>query len=102
MEWFTDYRGREIRLTQERQEHSEAEHPEMRGQAHRIRDTLLNPEAVIRSSTDSVELFYRHYDATPVGDKLLCVVVTTLGDPFIITAYFTDTVKRGDILWTGK
>jgi len=50
-----------------------------------------------------VELFYRHYDTTPVTEKYLCIVVKILvSDLFIITAYFTDTIKRGKILWEKK
>jgi len=38
---------------------------------------------------------------TIVGDKYLCVVVKypQKGKGFIITAYFTDKVKAGGILW---
>ena len=33
----------------------------------------------------------------------LCAVVKALPDgPFIITAYYTDTVKRGAVLWEKK
>jgi len=34
-------------------------------------------------------------------DKYLCVVVKypQEGDVFIITAYFTATIKRGGVLW---
>jgi hypothetical protein len=51
----------------------------------------------------SDELFYRHYCITPVTDKHLCVVVKSiLEDLFIITAYFTDSIKRGEMLWEKK
>jgi len=47
-----------------------------------------------------VELFYRNYETTPVSHKFLCVVVKVLPDDlFMITAYFTDTVKKGLLLW---
>jgi hypothetical protein len=37
---------------------------------------------------------------TQVGGKWLCVVVKYLpDDAFVITAYFTDKVKTGEILW---
>ncbi len=59
---------------------------------------------ICKSRTDlEVELFYRHYDITPVTEKYLCTVVKVLvGDLFIITAYFTDTIKRGEMLWEKK
>jgi len=104
MKWFKDNHDRHIRLTDERQEHIEADHPEMFRQIDKIHDTLLNPDITVRSRTDpDIELFYRHYDITPVTGKYLCVVVKVLiGDLFIITAYFTDTIKRGEVLWERK
>lgn len=104
MKWFKDIHDRQIRLTDERQAHIEADHPEMFGQIEKIQDTLSNPDVSVRSRTDSdVELFYRHYNDTPVTEKYLCVVVKVLvGNLFIITAYFTDTIKGGEVLWEKK
>ena len=101
MKWFKDIHNRRIRLTHERQEHIETDHPEMSGQIDKVQDTLLNPDMIVRSRTDpEVESFYRHYDITPVTEKYLCVVVKVLTDDFfIITAYFTNSIKRGDVLW---
>jgi hypothetical protein len=104
MKWFKDTLNRRIRLTDERKEHIEVDHPEMYGQIDKIQDALSNPDIVVRSRTDpEVELFYRHYVITPVTEKYLCVIVKVLvGDMFIITAYFTDTIKRGEVLWKIK
>ncbi len=104
MKWFKDIHGRQIRLTDEREEHIEADHPEMSGQIDKSRETLRNPDKVIRSFTDpEVELFYKYYDVTPVTKKYLCVTIKVFAeDLFIITTYFTDTVKRGEILWKKK
>ena len=101
MRTFEDAQGRSIRLTEERFEHLEDSHPEMRGQLDRIAETLRQPEQVVRSRTDrEVELFYRQYTDTPVTKKFLCAVVKGGAEaPFLITAYFTDSVKRGDVLW---
>ena len=66
-----------------------------------IAATLVNPDTIVRSRTDTtVELFYRHYPSTVVTSKFLCTVVKVLPDDnFIITAYYTDTIKRGERLW---
>jgi hypothetical protein len=98
---FQDIRKRSIRLTDERLEHLETNHPEMMGQTSRIAETLADPNRIVRSRTDSmVELFYKWYAATPVTAKFLCVVVKAVpDDPFMITAYHTDAVKRGEVLW---
>ena len=104
MLWFEDVYKRRIRLTDERQEHIESDHPEMSDQIAKVRRTLLNPDIIIRSKTDpEAELFYRHYNTTPVTKKYLCVVVKSIiEDLFIITVYFTDSIKRGEILWEKK
>jgi hypothetical protein len=96
-----DIWDRTVRLTDERLAHLETDHPEMQGQAPKIVETLTDPDQVIRSRTDSqVELFFKHYLSTPVTTKFLCVVVKALTDDnFIITAYFTDKVKKGEIIW---
>ncbi len=101
MKIFKDLYKRKIRLTDERRDHMETAHPEMFGQMDKIENTLSNPDIIVRSKTDpEVELFYKHYPITPVTDKYLCVVVKVLiEDLFIITAYFTDTIKRGEVLW---
>jgi hypothetical protein len=101
MLWFEDVYKRRIRLTDERQDHIESDHPEMSDQMAKGRETLLNPDIIIRSKSDSeAELFYRNYNTTPVTKKYLCVVVKSIiEDLFIITAYFTDSIKRGEILW---
>jgi hypothetical protein len=104
MQLFKDIHGRSIRLTEERRLHLQTEHPEMAEQLPRIKETLTGPDKIIRSRTDeAVELFYKHYPSTPVTQKFLCVVVKTLlDDNFIVTAYYTDTIKRGAILWEKK
>ncbi len=104
MKWLIDIYGRNIRLTDERFAHIEDDHPEMIGQAEKIMETLLQPDIIIKSKTDSeVELFYRYYLITPVSEKYMCIVVKNRRDDiFIITAYFTDTVKKGEVLWDKK
>jgi hypothetical protein len=76
----------------------------MSGQIDKIQDTLASPDVIVKSRTDPhVELFYQHYSTTSVTEKYLCVVVKVLvSDLFIITAYFTDTIKKGIILWKKK
>lgn len=104
MKLFKDLHDRQIRFTPERQEHIETDHPEMSGQIDKIQNTIKSPDVVVKSRTDPyVELFYRRYDTTPVTEKYLCVVVKiVVNDLFIITAYFTDTIKRGILLWEKK
>ena len=97
---FVDVWQNRVSLTEERLGHL-LEHPEMRGQEDRLAETLLEPDMVIQSqSDDTVRLFYRFYRRLSIGDKYLCVVVKYIGDDIIIiTGYFTDKIKRGEVLW---
>ncbi len=101
---LTDFKNREVRYTEERKRHSENNHPEMKGQLGKIRETLLFPDYVVESKIDNqVELFYKYYKSTPVRSKYLCITVKCkVSDSFILTAYFTDTIKKGKLLWERK
>ncbi len=85
----------------ERKAHLEDEHPEMENQYQQMALTLAEPDRIVRSKTDpEVELHYRFFETTPVSSKYLCIVVKAkMNDPFIITVYFTDSVKKGEVLW---
>jgi hypothetical protein len=89
-----------ILLTDERKSHL-LEHPEMSGQEDKLAETLLEPDTVIQSRSDNtIRLFYRFYKRLAIGDKHLCIVVKYAeSNAFIITAYFTDKVKRGETQW---
>jgi hypothetical protein len=68
-----DFRGRNVRLTDERLTHI-LEHPEMAGLESALEETLSQPSLVIQSQTDAAaELNYRYYFGTRVGDKC-CVL----------------------------
>ena len=103
MHVYTDYEGRRIRLSEERLAHI-LEHPEMLGMELTIGQTLSEPERVIESLSDSqARLYHRFYVGTRVGNKYLCVVVKVLEtDAFVVTAYLTDKVKNGRLLWRRK
>ena len=95
-----DVFGNEVVLTEERLRHI-LKRPEMKGQELRILETLESPVEVRRSIHDrNVWLFYRFFHRTPVGSKYLAVVVKVLSRRgFIITSYFTDRIKKGEIVW---
>ena len=95
-----DYKGTAVRLTAERRAHILG-HPEMAGLEEAMVETLRAPERVIESLSDpAAALHYRFYLGTRVGDKWLCVVVKyTALDAFVLTAYLTDKIKKGILLW---
>ena len=76
-----------------------AKHPVLRNRLQDIVATLAEPLQIRRSIRDpAVLLFYR---AAP--PRLLCAVIRNEdGSGFLITAYPTDALKRGDIVWSGS
>ena len=100
---LVDYEGRAIRLTEERWRHI-SEHPEMAGMREALTETLRAPDTVVESASDpAARLYYRFYHRTIVGGKDLCVVVKLADQAaFVVTAYLTDQVKKGRVLWPTK
>lgn len=99
MRRIVDYKGRAIRLTDERLEHI-LTHPEMRGMEGALEDVIRQPDTVVQSLSDAeVHLYYRFLKGTRVGDMYMCAVVKLAGDPFVITAYLTDRPKKGELVW---
>ena len=105
---YYDYRGQPVRLTEERwREHILPQRPWLELMPAVIGETLQAPEVVRLSNRDpgpnpgQARLYYRWYNATPVGDKWICVVVLFLdsGDAFVMSAYPTDRLKRGVEIW---
>ena len=90
--------GKKIRMTQQ---HwmiiSGRKHLEMKGREKEVEETLQKAELVRRSIGDpTVCLYYKK------GIKYYQVVVVKHhnGEGFVITAYLTDKIKKGDNLWS--
>jgi hypothetical protein len=95
-----DHEGQKIRLTAERRDHI-LQHPEMVGQFDRIQETVGEPQLVIATVMDeSVHVYHRLYESTPVTRKYLLVAVK-IGedDAFVLTAFFSSRMKKGKIIW---
>ncbi len=73
-------------------------HPALAGHESEVRACLEDPAVVRASAKDpDVHLYYREADTGYV-----CVVVAQSRDAarFVVTAYFTRAIKKGDVLWT--
>lgn len=92
--------GRSVRVTDERLSHILL-HQEMAGMQEEIERVLRTlAEVRVSRSDETVQLFYEYYAETLVGGKWLCVVVKCLADDaFVVTAYLTDRMKPGDVVW---
>lgn len=91
---------RTIRLTARQHEHI-CSRQEMQDQEDRIRESIALPDVVKVSQHDpQVLCYYRWYETTPVTRKyLLCIVKVLNHEGFIITAFYTDKVKGGPVVW---
>lgn len=97
-----DLYGRPIQLTAAVWAHIIRQHPYMVNLLTEVGETLQNPEQIRRSARDPerFRLYYKWYIGTIIGDKWLCVVIKVLpGEAFVQTAYATNKIKRGDLLW---
>jgi len=72
-------------------------HPVMAGRKNDVKNTLQNPSEIRQSKGDlKVYLFYK---PERIG-RWVCAVARRLdGDGFLITAYPTDAIKEGELLW---
>ena len=72
-------------------------HPVMTGRENDVKDTLQNPNEIRQSKSDpAVYLFYK---PERLG-RWVCAVAKRLeGEGFLITAYPTDAIKEGEVVW---
>lgn len=71
-------------------------HPVMKNKEDVVTAVLQTPDEIRQSKMDKdVFLYYKKYD------RLYCVVIRHAGiEGFLITAYPTDKVKEGNVIWT--
>lgn len=95
---FRDKFNRRIMLSEERWKHITETHPELKRMLKELEGALENPELIlIKRSVYSDNVFYRYCEHIYEG-KHICVVVK-LDEESIVTAYITDRIKRGEVLW---
>lgn len=72
-------------------------HPVMAGRETEVKATLENPDEVRQSRVDlNVYLFYR----SEQQKRWVCAVTKHLNESgFLITAYPTDAIKEGTLIW---
>ncbi len=62
--------------------------------------TVGEPEVVAVGATRVTRVFYRFFSETPVTAKYLAVVIKLLNqEGFMVTAYFTERMKRARVIW---
>ncbi len=93
-----DKLGRKIKFTNERKSHITIGHPEIK-EFELFEDVLQNPFFIKTSIYDEkVLLYYKENKSTDY--KFLVLVVKILnGEGFILTAYKTNSIKEGKVIW---
>lgn len=102
VEIYEDIYGRRVQLTDEGWEHILERRRYMADFRAEMRETLWEPDEIRRSIKDPERgrLYYKWYYGTVKGDKWVCVVVKVLtAEAFIMTAYVTGKIRRGERLW---
>jgi len=99
---FKDIFQDTIELTDERWHHIIKEHPEVKQYRERVKEVLIIPNYVKKSSRDTKVLLYYEYYGDILMGKFLMVVVKKNLRSFILTCYITDAIKRGETLWERK
>jgi len=82
--------GNRVSLTEERWNHIVSRHPEMAGYLEQVKYTLETPDCVLFNN----ESYLYH---KKLKDYL--IVAVDGNQKFIITAFISDTMKKGDIIW---
>ncbi len=88
---------RKIKFTNERKEHIAIRHPEIT--EFNIFESVLKEPNLIKTSTydDNVLLYYKNIGG---GYQYFVVVVKLLnGEGFVLTAYKTNIIKGGRVIW---
>ena len=94
---FSDERGNEVRLTDERLLHILRRHPEMASHLHRFAETLARPDAIKPSRSDpSVKLYYRMYPDLRGRNRYVCLVLKWGRVYSIILTSYLDRRIKGD------
>ncbi|MEW6420010.1 MAG: hypothetical protein AB1480_18160 [Nitrospirota bacterium] len=98
---FSDYNGRNIRITEERWRHINERHPETMGNEKFIEATMSSPDFIQEGNKGEL-LSIKKFKKTPVTDNKYCIVVYKLEnmDGFLVTSYFTRRPSfRRKLIW---
>ena len=94
----------EVELTDEREAHIACTHPDLLPEyLTQVGQTLADPDQVRRSTRMSAaRLFYRWFEDVRRGKYVVMVVVSEIAPAerhWIITAYITRRIARGEVEW---
>lgn len=92
-----------VELTEEREKHIEAQHPDLLPQYRQwFERTLADPDRILRSiQATNAHLFSRWYDDIRGGKHVVVVTMSERGSSrhWVITAYLARRLAAGDTVW---
>ena len=86
-------------MTDERWGHIIFEHDNLAGNIENVKDVLINPLIILESKDNHQTVFYyRYYKERDNKERYLLVLVKYLnGTGFIITSFFTNKIRTGNL-----
>lgn len=87
--------GISFHLSDERWQHIISRHPELKNRKQDIQNVLLDPDLIIKTSRDPMVMIYHQNE----GTRYYLAIVAHIEKRFIITAFITDKIKMGKIVW---
>ena len=97
---YTGVFGNDVVLTDSVRAAILAKHPEVAAFIDRLGVVLLSPDEVRQSVSDTRVVLYYQFRDEVLGGKWVAVVVKRVERHFVSTAYATDRVKSGEVIWT--
>ncbi len=100
MEFFPcPYLGGMVELNEEREQHIREKHSDfLTERLYYIAGALADPDRILRKAPDADTIvFYRWYD--DLDKYVLVAVVNHPGRDWIVTAFVTRRLQRGEIIW---
>ena len=86
-----------VTLTDERYLHIISRHPEILDKEDELQNALIDPDFIKASKYDPHILLF--YKARSHKEYIVVVVKKGEKNAFILTAYNTDFIKEGDVIW---
>lgn len=89
--------GFTVRTSEEYWQKVIVKHPDIANLELEVQQALANPDEIHRSSRDENILLF--YAVLKAKRWVVAVAKRINGDGFLITAYQTDAIKEGELLW---
>ena len=92
--------GRVLKLTNEGWGHVCTVHPELRGELEKVNQTMKSPDLVKQGNRADTFMYYKFFPRTVVSPKYLVLVIKYLNtEGTVVTGYFTERIRKGEVLW---